>query len=85
MAFFEHGEGLADAGGVAEIDLELAEAAFLDEAEKVFGFQTFDGQWCGFRHGDNLGAKASGKKGKLLTTTWNVASQGTKTTKFWKK
>ena len=38
MGFFEHGVGFAHAGGMAEIDFELAQAALFDEPQEILRF-----------------------------------------------
>ena len=43
MRLFQHRIGLADARGVAEINLQLPQPAFFDEPQEILRLQPFDG------------------------------------------
>jgi hypothetical protein len=65
MGFLQHGKGFAHPGGMAKVNLKLAEAALFDEPQKILGFQTLCGQWHRFRHADTLKTNAKRKREKV--------------------
>jgi hypothetical protein len=69
MGFFEHRIGFADTRGMAEVDLELSQAALFDESQEIFRLEPLVWRWNWFSHEGRKEEKGGMKKEKVFRST----------------